>query len=173
MVCARTSGTSKQRQRLLRILFLHSFLSIRFHMAALIPLSDNSKVPALQCRHWNNIHPSGLPQPGSSQRQLQGLVPLGDTEGVTNLPEPLWRTKPQVPTGMGLLPGGKEGESHQNVLLLHKRAEKSGHSGFLGKRSRTLSRAWSARNWTERVRLAEVIQKYLFHQLGWNQSLNY
>lgn len=32
-----------------------------------------------------------------------------------------------MPTGRGLLPGGKEGEKHQNVLLLHKRAEKSGH----------------------------------------------
>lgn len=36
-------------------------------------------------------------------------MPLRDTEGVTNLPEPLPGTKPQVPTGMGLLPGGKKG----------------------------------------------------------------
>lgn len=40
-------------------------------------------------------------------------MPLRDTERVTNLPEPLGRTKPQVPAGMGLLPGGKEGENHQ------------------------------------------------------------
>lgn len=48
-------------------------------MAALILLSDNSQVPALQCRHRNNSHPSRLALPGNIQRELQGLV-MVDTE---------------------------------------------------------------------------------------------
>lgn len=133
MAYIRTSGTSKQQQWLLSILFLHVFLcmerSEHFTCQHLLSFSDNlnrSACTAMQTH--SRPFQTSLARPGYlSQWSTRAWclppklsLPSGAAwchsepqkgwQTEVNLSEPLWRTQPQLPTGVGLLLRRKGGE---------------------------------------------------------------
>jgi len=110
MAYIRTSGTSKQRQRLLSILFLHIFLCTErsecFTCRHFFSFSDNSNRSACTAMQKHSSYfQTSLAQPGYLSQwstrawclplgaflpQRSSLMPLWATEGMTKGGKPVW-----------------------------------------------------------------------------------